>query len=111
MAMKSTLRKLAPRSIRPLRILRGPLRGRIIVTSFHDYPGAIFGRTERPLLQWLRDNVRSGETWLDVGAHYGYTAIAMAELVGRTGRVYAFEPSVPTAGHLTKTRELNHLEQ
>ena len=111
MTLKSSLRKLAPRAIRAYRILRGPLRGRLIVTSLHDYPGAILGRTERPLLAWFRLNVKPGETWLDVGAHYGYTAIALAEMVGADGRVYAFEPSLTTAGHLNRTRVLNRLEQ
>jgi FkbM family methyltransferase len=81
------------------------------VTSLHDYPGAVLGRTEGPLLEWFQRNVRGGETWLDVGAHYGYTAIALAELVGPTGRVFAFEPSLSTAGELNKTRSLNGLEQ
>jgi FkbM family methyltransferase len=77
----------------------------------HDYPGAILGRTERPLLAWFRENVKSGETWLDVGANYGYTAIALAELVGRSGHAYAFEPSLTTAGCLNRTRVLNGLNQ
>jgi FkbM family methyltransferase len=108
---KSSLRKLAPRSIRAHRILGGPLRGRIIVTSLHDYPGAVLGRTEKRLLEWFRLNVKQGETWLDVGAHYGYTAIALAEMVGADGRVYAFEPSLTTAGCLNRTRALNGLTQ
>ncbi len=111
MTLKSSLRSVAPRAIRAHRILGGPLRGRIIVTSLHDYPGAILGRTEKPLLAWFRLNVKPGETWLDVGAHYGYTAIALAEMVGADGRVYAFEPSLTTAGYLNRTRALNGLEQ
>jgi FkbM family methyltransferase len=109
--LKSSLRKLAPRTIRAHRIVGGPLRGRVIVTSLHDYPGAILGRTEKPLLAWFQLNVRPGETWLDVGAHYGYTAIALAEMVGTEGRVYAFEPSLTTAGCLNRTRTLNGLWQ
>src|ERR1700680_4634972 len=97
--------------MRAHRILGGPLRGRIIVTSLHDYPGAILGRTEKPLLSWFQLNVKPGETWLDVGAHYGYTAIALAELVGADGRVEAFEPSLATAGSLNPTRALNRFAQ
>lgn len=108
-SMKASLRRLTPRAVRAHRILRGPLKGRIIVTSLHDYPGAILGRTEEPLLAWFRHNVKPGETWLDVGAHYGYTTIALAELVGQEGRVFAFEPSLTTAGYLNRTRLLNRL--
>jgi FkbM family methyltransferase len=109
--LKNVARPLLPRRVRPHRILSGPLRGRQIVTSWHDYPAAILGRTELALINWLRDNVRTGETWLDVGAHYGYTAIAMSELVGPSGRVFAFEPILTTAGNLCLTRDLNRLSQ
>jgi FkbM family methyltransferase len=109
--LKPILRALMPQSVRPHRILAGPLRGRVIVTSWHDYPGAILGRTERELLGWFRRTVGAGETWVDVGAHYGYTAIALSELVGVRGRVFAFEPVLATAGYLARTRSINHLAQ
>src|SRR2546425_11546720 len=105
-SLKRRLRFLLPRRIRPHRILRGRLRGYRIVTSWHDYPGAILGRTERPLLDWFEQNVEVGETWLDIGAHYGYTAIALSRLVGPAGRVFAFEPEIATCGHLALTRSL-----
>jgi len=108
--LKSWLRKLMPRTIRSHRILGGPLRGLHIVTSWHDYPSAILGRTERPLLGWFQENVAPGETWLDIGAHYGYTAIALGRLVGPAGRVFAFEPTLSTAGYLSQTRLLNNLQ-
>lgn len=109
--LKSFFRAWLPPSIRRHRILAGPLRGHWIVTSWHDYPGAILGRTERPLLDWFKNNVRTGETWLDVGAHYGYTAIALSRLVGPLGRVFAFEPMLSTAGYVSQTRRINHFPQ
>ncbi len=108
-SLKERIRRALPRSLRNHRILRGPLAGRRIYTSWHDYPGAILGTTERPLLDWFSGHVRPGETWLDVGAHYGYTAIALANLVGPTGRVFAFEPVTATAGCVARTRDLNRL--
>lgn len=109
--VKSLLRKFLSRSIRSHAILAGPLRGYHIVTSWHDYPAAITGRTERPLLDWFARNVKLGETWLDIGAHYGYTAIALGRLVGSEGRVFAFEPMISTAGCVAQTRELNDFPQ
>lgn len=109
--LKCSLRLLLPKAIRAQRILGGSLRGSRIITSWHDYPTAILGRTERPLLDWFATNVKPGETWLDVGAHYGYTAIALCHLVGDCGRVFAFEPMLSTAGYLAQTREINHLPQ
>src|SRR5207245_188128 len=109
--LKERMRRLLPRRVRPHRILSGPLRGLRIVTSWHDYPAAILGRTERPLLKWFERHVRLQETWLDVGAHYGYTAIALSRRVGSSGRVFAFEPMAVTSGHLAATRTVNRLRQ
>jgi FkbM family methyltransferase len=109
--LKATIRTALPRGIRRHRILAGPLRGQAIMTSWHDYPAAILGRTERPLLGWFERNVGAGETWLDIGAHYGYTAIALCRLVGVGGRVFAFEPMVATAGCVARTRSLNGFRQ
>ena len=108
---KSVIRSLFPRRVKKHRILGGPLRGGRIVTSWHDYPAAIVGRTERELIHWFFENVRPGETWLDIGAHYGYTAIALSRLVGESGRVFAFEPLLSTSGCLTETRRLNRFSQ
>src|SRR5688500_734806 len=109
--MKQLTRAFMPRAIRPRRILGGPLRGTWLVTSWHDYPAGLTGRTERPLLDWFAEHVRSGETWIDVGAHYGYTAFALAKLVGSTGRVFTFEPVAATAGCVDRGRMLNGLSQ
>lgn len=109
--LKLCLRRIMPRAVKAHRIFRGPLRGQWIVTSWHDYPAAILGYTELHLLRWFSRTVRPDETWLDIGAHYGYTAIALSRLVGAAGRVFAFEPVVSTAGSLATTRRLNGLTQ
>lgn len=109
--MKNLVRPLLPRAVRPRRIKRGPLRGVWLVTSWHDYPAGILGRTERPLLEWLFTHIHSGDTWIDVGAHYGYTAFALSQLVGANGRVFAFEPVAMTAGCIDQGRTLNHFGQ
>ncbi len=109
--LKEGLRQLFPRSLVRHRILGGPLRGSVIVTSWHDYPAAILGRTEKALLGWFASNVARGETWLDIGAHYGYTAIALCQLVAAAGRVYAFEPMLSSASCISQTKLLNNLPQ
>lgn len=107
--LKERVRFLLPRRIKKRRILSGPMSGMYICTSWHDYPAAILGRTEGRLLAMLGDLVAPGETWLDVSSHYGYTAIAIAQKVGPTGRVFAFEPVLETAGHLSATLRANRL--
>jgi FkbM family methyltransferase len=106
---KALVRRVLSRRLKDHRVLFGPLRGAHLVTSWHDYPGALLGTTEKPLLDWFSCNVGDSQTWLDVGAHYGYTAVALSRLVGATGRVFAFEPVLATAGCISRTRELNHL--
>jgi FkbM family methyltransferase len=63
------------------------------------------------LLEWFANNVGEGETWLDIGAHYGYTTIALSKRVGAAGHVYAFEPMLNTAGCVSRARFLNDLAQ
>jgi FkbM family methyltransferase len=109
--MSSVLRPWLPRKLSAHKVLAGPLRGARLVTSWHDYPAGIAGLTERPLIAWFQTHVRPGTTWLDVGAHYGYTAVALSRLVGDAGRVFAFEPMLATAGCVSRTRALNALHQ
>lgn len=99
-----------PTGISAHRILSGPLCGSRIVTSWRDYPAAIAGITEPQLLAWFSRHAAAGETWLDIGAHYGYTSLALARQVGAAGRVFAFEPMAATAGCLARTRAINNLE-
>lgn len=109
-AMFRWVRWHLPTGIKAHRILSGPLRGARIVTSWRDYPAAIAGITEPQLLDWFSREVKAGETWLDIGAHYGYTSLALGRLVGPGGRVFAFEPMAATVGCLARTRAINHLE-
>jgi FkbM family methyltransferase len=109
--LKAHVRHLLPRAIKQHHILAGPLQGASLYTSWHDYPGAILGTTEKPLLAWFQRQVSPGETWIDVGAHYGYTALALCRRVGPAGRVFAFEPVLSTAGCVARTRQLNGLRQ
>ena len=111
MSFKQAVRHLLSTGLKPHFILAGPLQGCRLVTSWHDYPAGLTGRTERRLLSWFQAEVRTGDTWLDIGAHYGYTAIALARLVGPAGRVFAFEPVTATAGCVAQTRRLNKLNQ
>lgn len=41
----------------------------------------------------LDANLRRGETFLDVGSHFGLWSVYAVGIVGETGKVFAFEPS------------------
>lgn len=49
-------------------------------------------RYERATVDYLRTFLKRGDVFIDVGAHIGYYAGYASSLVGRTGRVFAFEP-------------------
>jgi FkbM family methyltransferase len=109
--MKNTVRKFLSKKVKSHRIIAGELRGYQIYTSWFDYPAAILGYTEKQLLKWFNEYVLPGQTWLDIGAHYGFTSLALARLVGSTGRVFSFEPMVQTAGYLQATMLANQFTQ
>lgn len=109
--LKEFARWFLPGRPRCYRILRGPLRGERMVVPLKDYPAAILGYAERSLLEWIRKNVEVGSTWIDVGAHYGLTSLAMCRATGPGGRVFAFEPGVATAGCVARTQRENRLGQ
>ena len=51
--------------------------------------------------------LRPGMAVADVGANVGYFTLLMADLVGRTGRVHAFEPNPPIAALLRQNLAVN----
>jgi FkbM family methyltransferase len=70
--------------------------------------------TESPechVLGWITELLPRGGTFFDVGAHYGWIAIAAARRVGRSGRVVAFEPSSALIDILSYHKRVNRLAQ
>jgi FkbM family methyltransferase len=51
------------------------------------------GRYEPAQSRWVRDILKPGGTFLDVGANVGYYTTLAASLVGSKGHILAFEPS------------------
>jgi FkbM family methyltransferase len=56
-----------------------------------------------------KKEIKKGDVVLDIGAHIGYYTIIFSELVGSTGKVYAFEPLPKNFQLLKKTVETNNL--
>jgi FkbM family methyltransferase len=57
----------------------------------------------RVLHEVLRRVVRPGDAVLDIGANRGFVTVALAELVGRSGQVVAFEPNSALLPNLRRT--------
>jgi FkbM family methyltransferase len=60
--------------------------------------------------QLMKENVAEGNTVLDIGANIGIYSILLSRLVGKTGKVYAFEPDPITVEYLKKNIRLNKCE-
>jgi protein-L-isoaspartate O-methyltransferase len=58
----------------------------------------------------VRRHLNPGDIAIDVGAHVGYFTMQMAEAVGPSGRVYAFEPLDSNADLLEQSVAENRFE-
>jgi FkbM family methyltransferase len=56
--------------------------------------------SEIRLTRFLVNELKQGDAFIDVGAHYGYYSLLASSLVGSEGTVYAIEPSVDSFGIL-----------
>jgi protein O-GlcNAc transferase len=53
-------------------------------------------------IKFVRRLLDPGDHVMDIGANYGVYSLSMAQAVGATGRVWAFEPASSTASLLAK---------
>ncbi|MEO0169245.1 MAG: FkbM family methyltransferase, partial [candidate division WOR-3 bacterium] len=44
-------------------------------------------------LTFIRDNLKEGQVFVDVGAYVGFFSIFASKIVGKNGKVLAFEPN------------------
>ena len=81
---------LIPKSL-VVTFLSGPLKGFkwIVGASNHSY---WLGFYEKRMKQLLLENLKAGDSMLDLGGHVGYYSLIGSRLVGSTGRVFTFEP-------------------
>lgn len=61
--------------------------------------------------EFLSENCKPGSVIIDIGAHIGLFSIIAAQVTGKKGKVYAFEPAPGTYALLQKTVAINHEEQ
>jgi FkbM family methyltransferase len=67
--------------------------------------------SEVHVLRWIADLLRPGDTFFDVGAHYGWMSLVACRRVRTTGKVIAFEPSPPLAKILHYNKAANRFRQ
>jgi FkbM family methyltransferase len=69
------------------------------------------GEYESVQSQWVKDILKPGGTFLDVGANVGYFTTLAADLVGCNGQVVAFEPSPYAYTKLKTVLRDSHINQ
>jgi FkbM family methyltransferase len=67
----------------------------------------IKGSYEKGTTKLFRDLIKEGMVILDIGANVGYYSLISAQLVGKKGVVFAFEPAPDNFAFLTKNIEVN----
>ena len=76
-------------------------------TRYHRYFPAGY---EAENFAFLKQKATDGGVVIDIGAHIGLFAVRAAQLIGQTGRVYAFEPTPATHLLLQKTVAVNEMQ-
>lgn len=66
---------------------------------------------EPETFDFFRENLKEGDTVLDIGGHIGLFAVTTAKLVGPTGKVFTFEPTPFTRGVLQEVVDLNECSE
>jgi FkbM family methyltransferase len=66
------------------------------------------GFFEYSITEFIARNVTPGMTVMDLGANYGYYTILMADLVGDTGKVCAFEPNPAAVTAMDRSLRVNN---
>lgn len=92
-----------------VRVLSGPNRGMRWVRGAGITNACWIGNYEADHLAVLPKLVRPGMVVYDVGAHTGYYTLALSQLVGEAGHVYAFEPESRNVHYLRRHVKLNGL--
>ena len=62
-------------------------------------------------VDWINQNVKSGDIFYDVGANIGVFTILAASRTGKKGKVYAFEPHGANFARLVDNITVNNLQQ
>lgn len=58
----------------------------------------------------VREQIKEGDIVIDVGANIGYYTLIFAQLVGKSGKVFAFEPEPKNFEILKKNIEINNYD-
>jgi len=98
------------------------LKKREVVRKINNYPMIltffeegiskdlmIYRKREISETETVKKILKPGMCILEIGANIGYYTILMAKLIGRNGKIYAYEPYPPSVEILIRNVKLNNL--
>ena len=91
------------------RVRRGPAKGmwlELNPRTGHDYAS---GRTEESVQIAIAKHLKPGMVFYDLGANIGFFSLLASRLVGKSGKVFSFEPDPVTAGRFRRNIERNQI--
>jgi FkbM family methyltransferase len=103
--VRVVLRELGLRTLQP--IAYPGLERRFVVQFDPVWRWIGKGVREPGVLRFAEERIGRGSTVIDVGAHVGEWTLLFSELVGRSGRVVAFEPDPVARASLKRNLTLN----
>lgn len=106
---KQPIKSIAPIAMRRTQILRPVSIPLHVGGTFHGIlPEAITtniwrnGVHESAVTKVFGEILQAGDTFIDIGAHFGYFSIVAAQHIGDGGRIVAFEAMPETFGYLLR---------
>jgi FkbM family methyltransferase len=92
-------------------ILKGPLKNSFLPkASASENLGMLLGRYEPMVVSEILSAGPIGVAY-DVGAHCGFMSLVLSKLVGKTGKVFAFEPILENQIAINRLIDMNRLDQ
>jgi len=88
-------------------ILQGPLKGKKWIIGAGDNHGYWLGSYEHQMQSFFLRIIQPGGVGYDIGASVGFYTLLFAELLGKKGEVFAFEPFPENILYLKKHLQLN----
>ena len=94
--------------VRRLRLDSVVIHGHKMFLDAHDSLRlSINGNYAEYETELMKKEIKNGDVVLDLGANIGYYTLIFAKLVGKTGKVFAFEPDPTNFALLKKNVEIN----
>jgi FkbM family methyltransferase len=108
--IRRSLNAAAPQGLSEVTIAAGAAKGLRIILDLQSEKDYWLGTYESDLQTAARKLIQSGDVVYDVGANVGYISLVIAQLSGKSGKVFAFEALPVNVDRLRENVLINALE-